>query len=288
LNKTWLPHCRAQRYFDPDHTNVFTGPAWGGSSSNRVFITSLAGLAMRIKISIVVPAFNEEKLIERSLQNIRAAAITFSQVGWEHEIIVCDNNSTDRTAELAQAQGACVVFEPVNQISRARNAGAAAAKGQWIVFVDADSFPSTELFAEVAAQIDSGQCIGGGVTVKLDQSVCWATGLTRVCNCLSRWRHWMAGSFIFCEARAFRELGGFSRELFVAEEIDFSKRFNELAKARRQQVISLHRHPLKTSARKTQLYSSREHMHFLLRSFLGLGRTFKDREACAPWYDGRR
>jgi glycosyltransferase involved in cell wall biosynthesis len=84
---------------------------------------------MRIKISIVVPAFNEEKLIERSLQNIRAAAITFSQVGWEHEIIVCDNNSTDRTAELAQAQGACVVFEPVNQISRARNAGAAAAKG---------------------------------------------------------------------------------------------------------------------------------------------------------------
>ena len=99
---------------------------------------------VNVKISIIVPAFNEEKLIERSLLSIRSAATTFSQVGWEHEIIVCDNNSTDRTGELARAQGARVFFEPVNQISRARNAGAAAANGEWLVFVDADSFPSTE------------------------------------------------------------------------------------------------------------------------------------------------
>jgi GT2 family glycosyltransferase len=162
------------------------------------------------------------------------------------------------------------------------------AEGQWLVFVDADSFPSAELFAEVAAQIQSGQCIGGGVTVELDQSVRWATELTRVWNSLSRWRPWMAGSFIFCEARAFRELGGFSRELFVAEDIDFSKRLNQLSKMRRQQVIILHSHPLKTSARKIHLYSLREHLQFLLRSFLGLGKTFKNRKACTAWYDGRR
>ena len=243
---------------------------------------------VNVKISIVVPAFNEEKLIERSLQSIRSAATTFSQIGWEHEIIVCDNNSSDRTGELARAQGARVFFEPVNQISRARNAGAAAANGQWLVFVDADSFPSAELFAEMVVQIQSGRCIGGGATVELDQPVRWAIGLICVWSCLSRWQRWMAGSFIFCEARAFRNLGGFSQELFVAEEIDFSKRLNELAKSRGQQVIILHRHPLKTSARKIHLYSLREHIFFLLRSFLGLGRTFKDRAACGPWYDGRR
>jgi glycosyltransferase involved in cell wall biosynthesis len=241
-----------------------------------------------VRISIVVPAFNEEKLIERSLQSIRSAATTFSQVGWEHEIIVCDNNSSDRTGELARAQGVRVIFEPVNQISRARNAGAAAANGQWLAFVDADSFPSAELFAEMVVQIQSGRCIGGGATVELDQPVCWAFGLICVWTCLSRWQRWMAGSFIFCDARAFQNLGGFSRELFVAEEIDFSKRLNELAKSRGQQVIILHRHPLKTSARKIHLYSLREYIFFLLRSFLGLGRTFKDRAACGPWYDGRR
>ena len=59
-------------------------------------------MTMRLKISIVVPAFNEEKLIECSLQSIRDASSIFSRVGWEHEIIVCDNNSTDRTPELAR------------------------------------------------------------------------------------------------------------------------------------------------------------------------------------------
>ena len=66
---------------------------------------------------------------------------------------MCDNNSKDRTAEIARAAGARVVFEPVNQIARARNAGAAAATGIWLVFVDADSHPSAALFDEVAGQI---------------------------------------------------------------------------------------------------------------------------------------
>jgi glycosyltransferase involved in cell wall biosynthesis len=241
-----------------------------------------------LKISIIVPAFNEEKLIERSLQSIRTAATSFSQLGWQHEIIVCDNNSSDRTGELARAQGARVVFEPTNQISRARNAGAAAANGQWLIFVDADSFPSAELFTEMAAHIQNGRCIGGGATVTLDETVRWAIAFIWIWNCLSRWRRWMAGSFVFCQARAFWELNGFTQELFVAEEIDFSKRLKDLAKLRGEQVIILHRHPLKTSARKVHLYSWNEQMLFLLRSFWGLGRTFKDPKACAPWYDGRR
>jgi len=54
-------------------------------------------------------------------------------------MIVCDNNSTDRTAEIARAAGAIVVYEPVNQIARRRNCGAAAATGDWLIFVDADS-----------------------------------------------------------------------------------------------------------------------------------------------------
>ena len=49
-----------------------------------------------------------------------------------------------------------MVFEPVNQIARARNTGAAAATGDWLVFIDADSHPSAELFAEVAEQIGGG------------------------------------------------------------------------------------------------------------------------------------
>ena len=74
-----------------------------------------------MKISIVVPAFNEEKIITRSLGAIHEARAAFTELGWESEVIVCDNNSTDGTAKTARAAGARSVFEPVNQISRARN-----------------------------------------------------------------------------------------------------------------------------------------------------------------------
>ena len=115
-----------------------------------------------MKISIIVPAFNEEKLLRASLQSINASSSAFHARGWETELIVCDNNSTDRTAEIARAEGARVVFEPINQIARARNCGANAATGNWLLFIDADSQPSSELFADVADAIESGKYIAGG------------------------------------------------------------------------------------------------------------------------------
>ena len=84
-----------------------------------------------MKISIIIPAYNEEKLIGGTLAKIATACRTFDEQGCGYEVIVCDNNSTDRTAQLARDAGASVVFEPVNQIGRARNCGAAAATGDW-------------------------------------------------------------------------------------------------------------------------------------------------------------
>src|SRR5258705_5989572 len=122
-----------------------------------------------MKISLVVPAFNEERLLPGSLSSMRAAMQGFARLGWHSELIVCDNNSTDRTAEIAIAAGAEVVFEPVNQISRARNAGAARAGGDWIFFVDAHFDTTVELFLEAAGAIRVGW-IAGGRTVAFEES----------------------------------------------------------------------------------------------------------------------
>jgi glycosyltransferase involved in cell wall biosynthesis len=241
-----------------------------------------------LKISIIVPAFNEEKLITQTLLNLELVTAPFLKLNWQTELIVCDNNSTDGTATLARQVGAMVVFEPFNQISLARNRGAAAASGEWLLFVDADSSPSVELMADVAEEIQSGRCIGGGSTVKLDEHRPIANLLAEVWNRLSLTAKWMAGSFIFCEAAAFREAGGFSNELFVSEEIEFSKRLKVLARKRGRNVVVLSRHPLRTSARKMHLYSWREHFRFVVRNLMTLGRGVKIRDACFPWYDGRR
>lgn len=241
-----------------------------------------------VKISIVIPAFNEEKLIGNTLQKIQASLRAFEQLSWETELIVCDNNSTDRTAEIARGTGARVVFEPINQIARARNGGAAAASGDWLIFVDADSLPSAELFGEVAKAIQSGKALAGGSTVRLDCSNLPAQILTHFWNATSRILRWAAGSFIFCEISAFRAVGGFSNELFTGEELDLSKKLKRLAREKNKRVVILSKFPLLTSGRKIQLYGRRELGRFFLKAFLRPTATMKNREACSPWYDGRR
>ncbi len=241
-----------------------------------------------MKISVIVPAFNEEKLLGASLAEIRAAATAFTERGWSFELIVCDNNSTDRTAEIAREAGATVVFEPFNQIGRARNSGAAAATGDWLVFVDADSHPSAGLFTDVAAAITTGHVLAGGATVALDEKIFTANLVTQGWNLTSRLKKWLAGSFIFIEATAFRELGGFNEKYFAAEELELSQRLKRLARAKGKKVVILHRHPLKTSARKLKLYSGRELFRFFLRSIFNHRRTMTSREESYMWYDGRR
>ena len=71
-----------------------------------------------MKISVVVPAFNEERGLAASLRSIRAAMAPFDEAGWASELIVCDNNSTDRTAEVAREAGAAVVFEDLPELLR--------------------------------------------------------------------------------------------------------------------------------------------------------------------------
>jgi glycosyltransferase involved in cell wall biosynthesis len=241
-----------------------------------------------LKISVIIPAFNEERLIGETLRHVNAALPAFSRRNWDTELIVCDNNSTDRTAEMARAAGALVVFEPVNQIARARNRGAEAAAGDWLIFVDADSHPGAELFEDVAEQIQSGRCLAGGCTVRMDGHYPVANRMTQLWNWLSRTRRWVAGSFIFCEADVFGKIGGFNNELFAGEEIDLSRRLRPAARAAGKEIVILHRHPIVTSARKLRLYTPRELLWFVARTIFSGGKTLNDRTACHAWYDGRR
>ena len=70
-----------------------------------------------VLISIVIPAFNEEKLLPRTLAAIAKARTAFEPLGWSSEVIVCDNNSSDQTAAVARNAGATVVFEPRRRVS---------------------------------------------------------------------------------------------------------------------------------------------------------------------------
>ena len=239
---------------------------------------------MRLKLSVVVPAFNEEKVLPRSLAAIRAALAPFEDA----ELIVCDNNSTDRTAAIAREAGAQVVFERINQISRARNAGARAARGDWLLFVDADAYPSRELLLDLARVIGEGRCLAGGATVTFGETTPAARLAVGLWNRLSGIARWAAGSFIFCEARAFREAGGFSEALYAAEEIERFMRLKQKARREGRAIVILDRHPLLSSDRRIRLTGWWTFLRHAGRAAVTGGRSLQTKDGCAIWYDGKR
>jgi len=237
-------------------------------------------------VSFIIPAYNEAKLLPSTLHGIAQALGSWDEP-WE--LIVCDNDSTDETAELARSLGARVIHEPIRQIARSRNAGASIAKGQWFVFIDADSIPSQALLNDLRETLKGDQVVGGGATLCLDRALpaFWMMWV-HAWNGISRCFRLAAGSFVYCRAEAFRETGGFPQDCYTGEEIWFSRKLKAWGRKHRMPFKVLHRHPLMTSARKVSLYSRGELLKTLIYSMFLYPFVRHRRQAWFMWYDGRR
>ena len=221
---------------------------------------------MSIDYSIVVPAYNEEEYLENTLTRLKEAMNAISLNG---EIIVADNNSTDGTAEIARNMGATVVFEPINQISRARNAGAKLAKGRYLVFVDADTIAPPALLQTALNHLESDKCVGGGATVATDTEVPF---MVRVAlgywNLLSRSFRLAAGCFMYARRDDFEAIGGFSESVYATEEIWLSIGLRRLGRKSKRKFCIINEPKVISSGRKLDWYSHIHHVFLLLVIFL--------------------
>jgi glycosyltransferase involved in cell wall biosynthesis len=239
-------------------------------------------------LSIIIPAFNEERLIMHCLDSVAESLAANQKPGFTAEIIVVDNNSTDKTAELATQAGAKVVFEPINQIGRARNSGATVATGEWLLFVDADSLLNPGMVADILNMIESGQYVGCGSVMHMPDLPWWGKAAIQLWTVFSVVFHWASGALVVCRADAFREVGGFNQELFAADEIDLSQLLKKWGRKHGLKFTILTRHPLVTSPRKVQLYSGWEIVSQILRVVFSPRRSLQDKKKLPIWYDGRR
>src|SRR5438046_3418017 len=112
-------------------------------------------------ISFIVPAYNEELELSSTIAAIHAAV---SDAGQAYEIIVVDDASTDATAELAAQAGTRVISINRRQIAAASNAGACAARGAYLFFVDADTRINQTHIVEGIAALKAGYA-GGSARV---------------------------------------------------------------------------------------------------------------------------
>lgn len=95
------------------------------------------------KLSVIIIAKNEEKKIEKCLESVK----------WADEVIVIDNESTDKTASIAKKYGAKLISFKGGTYSERKDKGAEVAHGNWLMYVDADERVTTELRKEIEDRV---------------------------------------------------------------------------------------------------------------------------------------
>ncbi len=230
-------------------------------------------------ISFVVPAYNEEKYLAPTLAAIHAAA---RAVGEPYEIVVANDGSTDNTAQLAETGGARVVTVQKRQIAGTRNAGAKAAAGDWLVFVDADTQVSEAVVRGVVQALGEG-AVGGGAGVRFFDGPAWIHRWVGAISTMFRWVRWAAGCFVFARRDAFDAVGGFDEQFYASEEIHFSR-----AMKRQGRFVVLTDEVL-TSGRKAEKFSRWATMKMLFPMLLQGPKGAKSRELTREfWYPDKR
>jgi glycosyltransferase involved in cell wall biosynthesis len=231
-------------------------------------------------LSFVVPAHNEEALIGRTLDAIRLSA---EAVGQPFEMVVADDASTDRTAEVSRQHGASVVSVNYRHIAATRNAGARAARGDRLFFVDADTVVNPRVLKAALRVLDNG-AVGGGAPPRLEGPVplyaplfvLWLSVFMRIAG-LS------GGAFLFCTRKAFDGVGGFDERLFGAEDAALSS-----ALRREGRFVVLWRRVL-TSGRRVRTASGLRVLGFFARTAILPSNTLKRRANVEKmWYQSNR
>ncbi|MCY4429106.1 MAG: glycosyltransferase [Rhodospirillales bacterium] len=184
-----------------------------------------------MRLSVIVPAFNEEAYLASTLDSLRDAAGGLrAETGAEIETIVVDNGSTDRTAAIAREWGADVVHELEQGIARARNSGAQHANGEVLVIVDADVIVPRGFLSGIHDAMSDPACMGGGV-----DTICRPRRLPvrlylRGWRLLARLTGMVQGAAQFCRRDAFEQLGGYDEGLWIGEDVDFVWRLRRLGR----------------------------------------------------------
>ncbi len=238
------------------------------------------------RYSLIVPAYNEERLLPRLLDSIDAARAAYARNG-EVEVIVADNSSTDRTAGIAAARGCTVVPVDKRVIAAVRNGGARAARGEILSFVDADAQIHPDTFTEIDAALATGRAVGGATGVTLER---WSAGIavTWLIMMPMVLVTGMDTGVVFCRKQDFVAIGGYDENVLIAEDVAFLQALRRLGKTRGQRLTRVTRAKGIASTRKFDEFGDWHFfplfvagMRYLLtRDFTG----FADRY----WYKPRR
>ena len=228
-----------------------------------------------MKLSFVIPAWNEEKLLGSTIASIQKSSQT-----QDIEIIVADDASDDRTSDIAKAMGAIVVACDNRQIGLTRNDGASAASGDILIFVDADTIVSEAVVLETVEAIKNGAIAGGSFPTFDGKLPLLAKMLTPMLRITFKILRIAAGAYMFCTQESFEKAGGFDPKFFAAEEVHLSNRLHKFGKYK-----TIHSRVI-TSGRKFRSHSTFDILLTLILVTIPGIRNIKKRKNL--WYGTRK
>lgn len=185
-------------------------------------------------MSVIIPAFNEERYLRDTLGHLQKAEeclLAFS-AGAAVQILVVDNASTDRTAEIARDAGLRVITEPDRNIARVRNTGAQAAAHDVLVFLDADTRVPVTLLRRISEAMADPDCLGGAVDAAYKPRRRLIQAYLRLWRVLGLLGGVAQGACQFCRRNIFVDLGGYDETLYMGEDVDFHFRLRRYARRR--------------------------------------------------------
>ena len=236
---------------------------------------------MNPKYSFIIPAYNEEALIGRTLDVLRESA---SHLKGGFEIIVANDDSIDRTPDIAREKGARVIDVKKRQIAAVRNSGASIATGEIFVFVDADTLVHPNTLLALEKLLERKDIVAGGARMEFDAPPPW-WGSIAVRIFLFFYfdlARFAGGGFLFARREAFEKAGRWDEKYFASEEVHLSRAL------KRQGRFRIIRDPVITSARKFRMKTPREHIALLKHVAFKGKKGLQGRDGLDMWYDGQR
>ena len=184
-----------------------------------------------LSISVIIPGYNEEKYLAATLKSIQTAAEFLQKKhSLSTEVIVVDNASTDSTSAIALSFGASIVRETKHNVAVVRNAGARSAKGDVLVFVDADTIVPEELLSHISEAMINPTCFGGAVDIDYRPAKSSVRMYLQLWRIIGKLTGMAQGATQFCRREVYASLHGYDESLYMGEDVDFYWRMKKLAK----------------------------------------------------------
>jgi glycosyltransferase involved in cell wall biosynthesis len=246
-----------------------------------------------VRHSVIVPAYNEAAYLPRLLDTVDRARARYAGGPGQVEVIVADNASTDGTAAVAAARGCHVVSVPRRGIAVARNAGAGAARGQVLAFVDADHQIHPETFNEID-RVLTDRVIGGTSGIRFERrslGIDCTYGLLLLVGIAIRGLRGrrdlsLDTGVVFCRREAFETIGGYREEMLFAEDVRLLLDLRTLARRRGQRLTRGTDAPSIFSTRKFDTWGDWHYFTMPVRVGWELVRR-RQHTARRYWYDVR-